>query len=274
MYGGFVFCIIWLEGSDKMIKIIFSDFDNTMLNYYSENNYFDEYKISIFKRLRDKGIKFCIVTGRGVSFFERFPNLLEVIDYIAGSNGSCIYDVRNKKYLFHEEIDSDILNGLIAYLIKNNYSFILNCKELRYRYGDMIADDVIDYDCDKDYSCEQVIVRTLDNETGKLFNHLENVKDIGINNIATWNGYFTIDINKKIVSKGWAIRLLCDYLNIDVNDAMAFGDGVNDKSMFEVVSKGMAVGNAVSKLKTFSKDVVLDCKNDGMYKYIEKNILK
>lgn len=257
-----------------MIKIIFSDFDNTMLDYYSVNNYFDDYKISIFKGMREKGIKFCIVTGRGVSFFEQFPNLLEVIDYIAGSNGSCIYDVRNKKYLFHAKIDNDTLNEITKYLVKNNYSFILNCKELRYRYGDVDADGVCDYVSDKDYSCEQVIIRTLDNKSEELFNYLETVKNVGINNIATWNNYFTVDINSRHISKGSAVRWLCDYLSIDVNDAMAFGDGDNDKAMFEVVSKSMAVGNAVSKLKTFSKDVVLDCKNDGMYKYIEKNILK
>ena len=40
--------------SDIMIKIIFSDFDNTMLDYYSKDNYFDEYKISTLKKLKDK----------------------------------------------------------------------------------------------------------------------------------------------------------------------------------------------------------------------------
>ena len=70
-----------------MVKMIFSDFDNTMLDYYSINNYFDDYKIGILKKLQNKGIKFCIVTGRSVSFFYQFSNLLEVVDYIIGSNG-------------------------------------------------------------------------------------------------------------------------------------------------------------------------------------------
>ena len=87
-----------------MVKIIFSDFDNTLLYYYSDKNYFDNYQISVLRKLNSNGIKFCIVTGRSVTFFYRFPNLLEVVDYIIGSNGACIYDVKNKKYIYQRII--------------------------------------------------------------------------------------------------------------------------------------------------------------------------
>ena len=59
-----------------MIKVIFSDFDNTMLEYYSENNYFDEYKLSILSKIRKKGIKFCIVTGRIQIISNTFQRIL------------------------------------------------------------------------------------------------------------------------------------------------------------------------------------------------------
>ena len=40
-----------------MTKIIFSDFDYTLLNYYSDKNYFDDYQIGVLSRLKEKGIK-------------------------------------------------------------------------------------------------------------------------------------------------------------------------------------------------------------------------
>lgn len=257
-----------------MIKIIFSDFDNTMLDYYSDNNYFDEYKIGVLRKVQESGIKFCIVTGRSVSFFKQFPNLLDVVDYIMGSNGACIYDVKKDKYIYQYIIEKESLDGVIDYLLKNRYSFLLNCKDVRYRYGEWDAMDCLDYDSGKNYLCEQIIFRVLQNDFDKVFKRLENIKNIKINNMSLWNNYWSIDLNSKFVSKGNSVLWLCDYLGVDVNDTVAFGDGDNDKSMFEEVNKGVAVGNAVDKLKILSKEVALDCKDNGIYKYIEDNILK
>jgi hydroxymethylpyrimidine pyrophosphatase-like HAD family hydrolase len=92
--------------------------------------------------------------------------------------------------------------------------------------------------------------------------------------MSCWTDYWTVDINKTNVSKGNSVFWLCNHLGISVNDALVFGDGDNDKSMFEVVNKGIAVGNAIDKLKVLSKDVALDCKDNGIYKYIEDNILR
>lgn len=257
-----------------MVKIIFSDFDNTLLNFYSENNYFDDYKISILKRLQDKNIKFCIVTGRSVSFFKRFPNLLEVTDYILGSNGACIYDVKNDNFIYCDNIENIDFNEIIKYLRDNNYSFLLNCMDRRYKYGDWDANDCLEYNQNVDYLCEQIIFRVKQKDFTKVFNVLETVKNIKINNMSNWEDYWSVDINNSNVSKGNAVSWLCDYLDINMDDTLAFGDGDNDKSMFEVVGKGIAVDNAIDKLKVLSSDVALGCDENGIYKYIEDNILK
>ena len=257
-----------------MMKMIFSDFDNTLLDYYSKDNYFDDYKISILKRIQDKGIKFCIVTGRAVSFFKQFPNLLEVVDYIMGSNGACIYDVKNNKYLYNIDIDGEDFDKVIKYLVDNNYSFILNCKDKRYRYGNFDGYDCLDFNINDKYSCEQIIFRVLKEDFDRVFTRLENISNIRMNNMSCWENYWSIDVNNKNVSKGNSVLWLCDYLGIDIDDAVAFGDGDNDKSMFKVVNKGVAVGNAVDKLKILSKEIALDCDDNGVYKYIEDNFLK
>lgn len=257
-----------------MVKIIFSDFDNTMLDYYSEDNYFDEYKISTLEKLQGKGIKFCIVTGRSVSFFKRFPNLLNVIDYIIGSNGACIYDVKNDNYISCDSIKVEDFDDVINYLIDNDYDFLLNCKDKRYCYGGWYASGCLNYEKNNEYLCDQIIFRVKKIDFDMVFKRLENIKEIKINNMSNWDEYWSIDVNNSNVSKGKSVRWLCDYLNIEMNDTIAFGDGANDKSMFEVVDKGIAVGNAVDKLKIISKSVALDCKDSGIYKYIEENILK
>ena len=257
-----------------MTKIIFSDFDNTMLDYYSDNNYFDDYKINVLKRVQNKGIKLGIVTGRCVSFFNQFPNLLEVVDYIAGSNGACIYDVKNDKYIYKDVIEVEDFRSIVDWAYKYNISFLLNCMGKRYRFGTWDVSNCEIYSKDKDYSCEQIILSVNKEIIKEVFAYLDNLKSIKINNISYWENRCTIDINNKIVSKGRAVTWLCNHLNIEVKDTMAFGDGDNDKSMFEVVDKGIAVGNAIDKLKVMSNDVALSCDENGIYKYMEDKFLK
>lgn len=255
-----------------MIKVIFSDFDNTMLDYYSKDNYFDEYKISILNKVREKGIKFCIVTGRSVSFFKQFPNLMDSVDYIMGSNGACIYDVKDDKFIYQDAIDD--YEKIIEFTINNSGGFILNCLGLRYKYGSWNNVKCLDYNSNYKYVSDQIVLSFPKEKLKEVLLYLEQFKMINVNNIDYFYNDCVIDINEKSVSKGNAIKWLCDYLNVDLDDTMVFGDGDNDKSMFEVVNKGIAVGNAVDKLKVIAKDVALDCKDNGFYKYIEDNILK
>lgn len=257
-----------------MIKIIFSDFDETMLNYNSGDVYFDDYKISILKKVREKGIKFAIVTGRSIPFFRQFPNLLEVVDYIIASNGGCIYDVCNDCFIYQLAVDNEDFEKIINYTIDNAGGFLLNCLGQRYKFGIWQNTECLEYSFDNKSAYEQIILAFDSHKLKDVIYFIEQFSNISINNISYYQEQCIIDINNKAVSKGNAVVWLCKHLGVDLNDVMAFGDGANDKSMFEVVSKGIAVGNAVDKLKILSKNVALDCNHNGIYKYIEDNILK
>lgn len=51
------------------------------------------------------------------------------------------------------------------------------------------------------------------------------------------------DIIPADASKARAVQDVCDYYNIDVRDAMAFGDGLNDLEMFDLVGCSVAMGD-------------------------------
>lgn len=257
-----------------MIKMIFSDFDNTMLDYYSKDNYFDDYKLGVLSKLKEKGIKFCIVTGRSVPFFEQFPGLLDVVDYIAGSNGGCIYDVKNRNFIYQSVVDEDVFSKVIAYTYDNDGGFLLNNKGKRFKYGEWKATDCLEYTGEEECDFEQIILSFNKEKLQEVLKYLEQFKSISVSNIDYLEDFCVIDINNKDVSKGNAAAFLVDYLDIDISDVMAFGDGVNDRSLFETINKGIAVGNAVEQLKTLSKEVALTCHDNGIYKYIEEHILK
>lgn len=75
-----------------------------------------------------------------------------------------------------------------------------------------------------------------------------------------------VDVMKKGVSKGGAIRRLANHLGIEMEDIMAIGDGVNDTEMLSMVGTGVAVGNANEALKEIADYV---CTGKNTYGVIE-----
>lgn len=64
------------------------------------------------------------------------------------------------------------------------------------------------------------------------------------------------------------------YYDIDINEAMAFGDGGNDVEMLEAVKYGIAMGNANDNLKQIADFITLDVDNDGIvYALKQYNVL-
>lgn len=74
-------------------------------------------------------------------------------------------------------------------------------------------------------------------------------------------------------SKGYALMMLTDMLNIRIQDTISFGDSENDSSMLEMAGMGVAMGNACEKLKAIADDVTDTNNNDGLAKAIEKHVL-
>ena len=70
------------------------------------------------------------------------------------------------------------------------------------------------------------------------------------------------------------IKKVLAYYDIDINEAMAFGDGGNDVEMLEAVKYGIAMGNANDNLKQIADFITLDVDNDGVaYALKQYNVL-
>ena len=103
---------------------------------------------------------------------------------------------------------------------------------------------------------------------------LEKIENVTVNNVNKKNNRYSIDVNDSSVSKGNSVLWLCDYLGILSDEVIAFGDGENDISMFKVVGKRIAVDNACFELKKYADEIVFSCSENGVFKYLEDNVLK
>ena len=84
-----------------------------------------------------------------------------------------------------------------------------------------------------------------------------------------------MELNPKGMNKGFAIKWLSNYLNIDIKDTIAIGDNYNDISMIQEAGLGCCVSSAHEDVKKVSDYI---CKKDffegSVKEVIEKFILK
>jgi len=70
-------------------------------------------------------------------------------------------------------------------------------------------------------------------------------------------------------SKGYGVKKLLEYYNIESKATIAFGDGENDKEMLEQVMIGAAVSNAKDLLKSVAKIIIGSNDEEGVATCIE-----
>ena len=258
-----------------MVKIIFSDFDETLIDYYSNGGNFSNYSLDVLKRIKGREIKVAIVTGRPINFFGGISSLLNHVDYIIASNGAEIYNVKEKKIIYYKDIDKNVFEQIFDYCKENKIRFLVNSGVKRYYYGKgHFSSSIPIENNDVDHINQVIFLLNNKREFEELKYFLVGIKEIKLSNIVYNDDRCSIDINEKSVSKGNSVQYLCDLLEIDVEDTIAFGDSDNDISMFEVVGKSICVGNATDVIKQLVDEVIGDCNRDGVFKYIDDNILK
>jgi HAD-superfamily hydrolase, subfamily IIB len=77
------------------------------------------------------------------------------------------------------------------------------------------------------------------------------------------------DLSFKGEDKAGGIRAFLEYAGIDKSDTIGFGDGYNDIAMMEAVGFGVAMGNAVEKVKQMANYVTGAVFEDGIYHALE-----
>ena len=103
---------------------------------------------------------------------------------------------------------------------------------------------------------------------------LESIPDVRIANKMVGERPFGkklfFDITMSNVSKGNAVKILCEKLNIPFDKTMAVGDADNDIEMLKSVNIKVAMENASENLKKVANVITASNEDDGVSKVLEK----
>ncbi len=261
-----------------MIKLIASDMDGTLLNDQKELP-FDF--CSVIDSLEKEGIRFTVASGRTYAAVEHLfpPEYHTKIDYIC-DNGA--YIMHDGKPIHITPLDRATFEEFVAAAEQIGGLRLLVCAAggtYHLRADDEFNREVAKFyknhiECDDLLAIDDVIYKLAvcdmqgAQERGKpaldaIFGDRLNIQVSGV----IW-----MDVMAGGVSKGSALAKMCELLNIDRSEVMAFGDYYNDADMLQAAGMSFAMENGNDYIKSICTHRADSNNNCGVTKAILRHI--
>ena len=260
-----------------MIKLIATDMDGTFLD---DNNQFPKDFYKVFHTLKKKGIIFGAASGRQYyNLVERFHDVKENMLFIA-ENGT--YVVYKGKELYSHTLNLQEAKKFVelARMIEGVHIVLCGKKSA---YIEHSAPEAL-AEVNKYYTRCQLVDDLMEVDDDILKVSLLDFKGAEQNSIPfftpyqgdyqiTVGGYYWMDIMSAGANKGIAIRKVQEFLNIDADETMVFGDYLNDLEMMQSAYYSFAMENAHKRIKEIARFETKSNNQSGVIETIKEHIL-
>ncbi|MGJ9457711.1 HAD family hydrolase [Oceanobacillus sp. CF4.6] len=253
-------------------KILFLDIDGTIL---MPNHTYTESTKTAIQQAKANGVEVFIATGRPLIEVKDLAKELNVDSFI-GYNGA--YAIYQEETIINEPIDEKLVRQFLDIAKENDNELVLYTKDRNYytsldhpfveqfnhifqlKQNALFTYDVVD----------QIIGITAMNLQPTEVSLYEIKENIRMSQVNIEGATMAYDIIRKNVNKGEAITKILKRLNIPKEQAIAFGDGLNDKEMLQAVGEGFAMENAHPDLFDFAKHITTSVSDSGIFNGLKK----
>lgn len=250
-------------------KIVFFDIDGTLLNHDKQ---LPESTKNAVKELQNKGVYVAIATGRAPFMIEEIRKELNIDSYVT-FNGQ--YVVFEGKVVYEKPLTKNQLMKLTDYAEKSGHSLVYSTNSTMKAsiendpfVSDSMASLRLSYpEIDRVFfekeSIYQVLLFCEDKDEENYRTTHEEL------DFVRWHK-FSCDVLPGGGSKAVGVEKLIQASGLDIKDAYAFGDGLNDVEMIRSVGIGVAMGNAIEQLKQEADLVTGNVEEDGLAEGLRK----
>lgn len=252
----------------KDIKIIYFDIDGTLIDM--KKKVISKTMLDTLYKLKEKGIKICIATGRPPFVVPKFD--IEFDCYLT-FNGS--YCAQKEQVIYKNPIPHEDVLKIIENAKKINRPVTISSSI-------DIGSNGYDKDLDDYFSIanQKLIVTDKFNDILKqdiyqmMIGGNQEVYEQALMNTtnAKTTAWWTraADIIPANGGKGIAVNKVNEYFGFTKEQSMAFGDGTNDIEMLQAVGLGVAMGNATENVKEIADDICETVENEGITMYCKQ----
>ncbi|ASN04627.1 HAD family hydrolase [Virgibacillus necropolis] len=246
---------------------LFLDIDGTILR--PDHTVMDSTKDAI-EQVKKQGVEVFLSTGRPLHEIYDLAEEL-TIDSFIGYNGA--FATYQNETVVDEPMDTSTIEHFLETVDQHNHEIVVYTSKKNYystpnspatkafinafllKENDQITPDI------KNDILSMTLININDDDLA-LYSIDENLYLSPVNVGGINNCY---DVIRKNVNKGEAIKTVLKKLNRKKEDAIAFGDGMNDKEMLETVGEGFAMGNAHPDLFAYAKNRTTTVSDSGIF---------
>lgn len=282
----------------KDIKAIFIDLDGTLVGHNGEISKEANKKL---QELIDKGLKVVIATGRNYVQARIITKNIQGLFYIT-NNGAYVVDdkgnILSQKNLVREKLlcfleDAKNFGGLNLF-IQNHERIVTNSGKLEKLKLLFMKNFIkkVSFRKLKEYFKKEINLGHIVKKEKNIFEFIRNseknwlkVLVLGdekkIENLAlkykdefsiSFSASGNIEVNEIGVSKGEAIKKICETYEIRLTETLCFGDSGNDIEMFKVCAFPVVMGNSkVKELYDLSKFQAQSYEENGVYEFLREH---
>ena len=265
-------------------KLLALDMDGTVLNSQKK---ISPRTAAAIKKLSESGVYVVTSTGRNLAELNDYREEFKSMNYGIVISGGLIYDFFKDKPVKVHAVDEKIILQLIDFGLETKAMIHLHTVHRSVaREEDIqnmsafdmgIYQDMFNRICER-YDDAKKYVREHPGEVIKvnLYHRDKKSRDKNFARIKPLNlsiSYaeaFNLEMSPANITKASGLRELCDFLKIDISEAVAIGDADNDKEILQAAGFSVAMGNASDEIKKLADFVTLDNDNDGVAAAIEK----
>ena len=254
----------------KNIRLVATDLDGTFLK---NDKTISEADLKMLDFLGGQNVVRVVATGRNLKKVkEVLPGHLP-FDYVAFSSGAGIYDWKNDRLVYRQNLLRDTVNQVIGFLVEKELNFHLfravpdnfrcwyyrgkkQCEEFE-RYFDFhnAVSEMLPLSCEVAQDACQFLV-IFNNEStdfhqtkAEIESCFADVKVVRTSSPLETN-FTWMEIFHKDVSKGNAIKFLCEQENIHPEMTFGIGNDYNDLDLLNFTSYSYLVDNGPEELKS------------------------
>ncbi|WP_084786738.1 Cof-type HAD-IIB family hydrolase [Bacillus tuaregi] len=286
-----------------MIKLLAIDLDGTLLD---KGKYISKRNIAAIQTLKQRGVEVVIATGRANFDAQNIFKDIPFDPWIIGTNGATIHkpsgelfqsiplekslaltmlETLEKEQLYYEafiegeicapEYGRKLLFQEMDRLHSGNPDLDIDLLrlEVEIQFGQSSFQFIPSYQKLQDIDSDIYNILTYSFDDDKLkkgWSQFTDIQDVTI----VQSGIHNFHLQHKQASKGNALKLLAEELQINLSECAAVGDNYNDLSMLEIAGLSAAMGNADREIKEACSIVTKSNNEDGVAHFIEAFLLE
>lgn len=256
-----------------MHPALFFDIDGTLVSF--KTHAIPQTTVEAIRTAKENGVGVYISTGRPLQLITNLKAIEQYIDGYMTTNGALCFI--GSKIVNRVPIDKCSLERILDDVRENNYCCIvvgqsgvrlLNPKPI---FDEVFVKGLCVTNIDKSLSAEEMICNEDIFQLSPFFSS-EHEKAL-MSQISgcvsgRWHPSFT-DITSITADKGNGLLAMAEALGIDLQQAIAFGDGGNDIPILSAAGIGIAMGNACDEVKQAADYVTSSVDDDGIMKALQ-----